>query len=201
MGSQRGGHDWATSTNTLISFSSVQSLSCVRLFATPWITARQAFLSITNPRSLLKLMPIESVMPSSHLILCRPWKCCSVCCCLALYVALGMSDHSLIYYPHKIIQYILLDWVTWSYFLIIFISVYLGVDSLRSISQFSGDWFIFLKKSLYFILECCQLTMLWSFQVDNKGTQPYIYMCPFFSKLPSHPVCYLTLSRVPCAIQ
>ena len=50
----------------------LQSLSRVRLFATPWTTARQASLSITNSRSLLKLMPIESVMPSSHLILCRP---------------------------------------------------------------------------------------------------------------------------------
>ena len=50
---------------------SVQSLSCVWLFATPWIAARQASLSITNYRSLLKLMPIELVMPSSHLILCR----------------------------------------------------------------------------------------------------------------------------------
>ena len=53
-------------------FNSVQSLSHVRLFLTPWITARQASLSITNSRSLLKLMPIESVMPSSHLILCHP---------------------------------------------------------------------------------------------------------------------------------
>ena len=49
-----------------------QSLSHVRLFATPWIAARQASLSITNPRSSLRLMSIESVMPSSHLILCRP---------------------------------------------------------------------------------------------------------------------------------
>ena len=52
--------------------SSIQSLSCVRLFATPWIAARQASLSITNSRSSLKLTSIESVMPSSHLILCRP---------------------------------------------------------------------------------------------------------------------------------
>ena len=51
---------------------SVQSLSHVRLFATPWITARQASLSITNSWSLPKLMSIESVMPSSHLILCHP---------------------------------------------------------------------------------------------------------------------------------
>ena len=58
--------------SSLGSFSSVQSLSCVRLFATPWITAGQASLSITNSRTLLKLMSIESVMPSSHLILCHP---------------------------------------------------------------------------------------------------------------------------------
>ena len=50
----------------------VQSLSRVRLFVTPWIAARQASLSITNSWSLLKLMSIGSVMPSSHLILCRP---------------------------------------------------------------------------------------------------------------------------------
>ena len=54
------------------SFSSVQSLSCVQLFATPRTAACQASLSITNSRSLLKLMSIESVMPSNHLILCRP---------------------------------------------------------------------------------------------------------------------------------
>ena len=53
-------------------FSSVQSLSCVRLFVTPWIAARQASLSINNSRSSLKLTSIKSVMPSSHLILCRP---------------------------------------------------------------------------------------------------------------------------------
>ena len=53
-------------------FSSVQLLSCVQLFATPWTAARQASLSITNSQSILKLMSIESVMPSNHLILCRP---------------------------------------------------------------------------------------------------------------------------------
>ena len=55
----------------MVQFSSVQSLSWVRLFATPWIAARQASLSITNSWRLLKLMSIESVMPSNHLILCR----------------------------------------------------------------------------------------------------------------------------------
>ena len=53
-------------------FSSVQLLSHVWLFATPWIAARQASLSITNSRSSLKFTSIESVMPSSHLILCHP---------------------------------------------------------------------------------------------------------------------------------
>ena len=56
----------------MIQFSSFQSLSCVRLFATPWIAACQPSLSITNSRSSLRLTSIESVMPSSHLILCRP---------------------------------------------------------------------------------------------------------------------------------
>ena len=54
------------------SFSSVQLLSCVRLFATPQTIARQASLSITNSWNLLKLMSIKSVMPSNHLLLCRP---------------------------------------------------------------------------------------------------------------------------------
>ena len=56
----------------VLQFSSVQSLSRVRLFGTPWIAAHQASLSITNSRSVPKPMPIELVMPSSHLILCRP---------------------------------------------------------------------------------------------------------------------------------
>ena len=51
---------------------SVQSLSHVRLFVTPWTAVRQAYLSITSSRSLLKFMSIESVMPSNHLILCWP---------------------------------------------------------------------------------------------------------------------------------
>ena len=55
-----------------ISVSSVQLLSHVQLFATPWTAARQASLSITKTQSLLKLMSIESVMPPNHLILCHP---------------------------------------------------------------------------------------------------------------------------------
>ena len=60
------------STSLIIQFSSIQSLSHVWLFAMPWTAASQASLSITNFWSLLKLMSIESVMPSMHLILCRP---------------------------------------------------------------------------------------------------------------------------------
>ena len=56
----------------MIQFSSVQSLSHVQRFVTSWTAARQVSLSITNSRSLLKLMCIESVMPSKHLVLCHP---------------------------------------------------------------------------------------------------------------------------------
>ena len=59
-------------TSLQCGFSSGQWLSRVRVFSTPWTAARQASLSIANSQSLLKLMSIESVMPSNHLILCRP---------------------------------------------------------------------------------------------------------------------------------
>ena len=65
-------HTATWSSNPTSGFSSVQSFSHVRLFATPWIAARQASLSITNSRSSLRLTSIKSVMPSSHLILCCP---------------------------------------------------------------------------------------------------------------------------------
>ena len=61
---------WQEPVRTKI--SSVQSLSCVQFFVTPWTAARQASLSITNSQSLLKVMSIELVMPSNHLLLCRP---------------------------------------------------------------------------------------------------------------------------------
>ena len=63
--------NWRPTRESQIS-SSVQSLSCVQLFVTPWPAAYQASQSITKSWSLLKFMPIESVMPSNHLILCRP---------------------------------------------------------------------------------------------------------------------------------
>ena len=62
--------------SNMVLFSSVQSLSHVWLFVTPWITARQASLSITTSRSSLRLTSIESVMPSSHLIPCRTFSPC-----------------------------------------------------------------------------------------------------------------------------
>ena len=68
----QSGRVWWTILQIIIQFSSVQSLSRVQLFATPRTSALQASLSITNSRSLPKLMSIESVMPSSHLILCHP---------------------------------------------------------------------------------------------------------------------------------
>ena len=65
-------YHWVTREAPTHLFSSVQSLSCVRLFVTPWTAAHQTSLSITNSWSLFKLMSIESVMPSNHLILCCP---------------------------------------------------------------------------------------------------------------------------------
>ena len=67
---------WVIYPNSRGPINSVQLLSHVQLFATPWIAACQASLSITNSQSLLKLMSIESVMPSSHLILCSPFFSC-----------------------------------------------------------------------------------------------------------------------------
>ena len=64
--------DYPATQQPPITFSSVQSLSHVRLFATPWMAAYQASLSITNSQSLLKLMSIEPVMPSNYLTLCYP---------------------------------------------------------------------------------------------------------------------------------
>ena len=63
---------WTFASKEWLQFRSVQSLSCVRLFVNPWTAARQASLSITNFQSLLKLMSIESVTPSNHIILGHP---------------------------------------------------------------------------------------------------------------------------------
>ena len=63
---------YLTYMQSSVQFSSVQSLSCVRLFVTPWNAASQASLSITTSQRLLKLISVESVMPSNNLILCHP---------------------------------------------------------------------------------------------------------------------------------
>ena len=69
LSQHQGLFQWVSSSHQ---FSSVQLLSCVQLFVTPWIAAHQASLSITTSRSSLRLTSIESVMPSNHLILCHP---------------------------------------------------------------------------------------------------------------------------------
>ena len=71
-GSMLPSHHLGSPKKRSVQFSSVQSLSHVRLSATPWTAALQASLSITNSHNLLKLMSIESVMPSNHLFLCCP---------------------------------------------------------------------------------------------------------------------------------
>ena len=81
-------------------FSSVQSLSRVRPFVTPWIAARQASLSITNSQSLLKLMSIELVMPSSHLMLQN---------LLAHYIKALISKHCCLFYKVR------MHYITWNF--------------------------------------------------------------------------------------
>ena len=70
-----GAFDW-NFPEWLLQFSSVQSLSCVQFFVTPWTVACQASLSFTNSQSLLKFISIKSVMPSNHLILCHTFSSC-----------------------------------------------------------------------------------------------------------------------------
>ena len=107
--------------------SSVKSLSRVQLFVTPWTAACQASLSITNSQSLLKLMSIESVMPSNHLILCRP-----LLSCLQSFPASGSFPVSQFFpsggqrigvsasasvLPMNIQDWFLLGWTGWKFFL------------------------------------------------------------------------------------
>ena len=74
MVSQRVRHDWSDLAGTQASsFCSVQSLGCVSLFAAPWTPAHQASLSFTTSQNLLKLMSLESVIPSNHLVFCHPF--------------------------------------------------------------------------------------------------------------------------------
>ena len=121
-----------------ISFNpKLQSLSRVQLFATPWIAARQASLSITNSRSSLKLTPIESVMPSSHLILCRP---------------LLLQKYSRHCRPRNLIFFFFCDFSEWFHFLTFPLLV---VTKLCLLKQLYFRWLFFERDCLsiltYFI--------------------------------------------------
>ena len=98
-----------------VQFSSVQLFSHVRLFATLWTIARQASLSITNSQSLLKLISIELVMPSNHLILCRPLLLLTlwVRCCYCFHFPLWRNRGSgrLRHLPRVSVQW---KWQSWS---------------------------------------------------------------------------------------
>ena len=90
-----GAFDW-NFPEWLLQFSSVQSLSCVQFFVTPWTVACQASLSITNSQSLLKIISIKSVMPSNHLILCCPiLLLSSIFPCIRVF-----SNESVLHYLH-----------------------------------------------------------------------------------------------------
>ena len=68
-----------------------------------------------------------------------------------------------------------------------------GIENSEIDIQNMPNWFF---KTFYFVLGYSQLAMLWWFQVNSEGTQPYVYMYPFSPKLPSHPVCHITLSQL-----
>ena len=98
-----------------LQFSSVQSFSCVQIFATPWTTACQASLSITNSCSLLKLMPIELVMPSNHVILC---------CLLFLLPSVFPSIEFLSVFQKRLLLFFTLLWLLLSKLSKLFIGTY-----------------------------------------------------------------------------
>jgi len=132
--------------------SSVQSLSCVQLFETPWTTAHQVSLSITNSWSLPKLMSIESVMPSNHLILCHPF-----CSCLQSFPASGSFQMSQLFIsggqsngvsasesvlPMNIQDWFPLGWTGW---------ISLQSKGLSSLLQHHSSKASILKHSAYLI--------------------------------------------------
>ena len=104
----------------ILAISSVQLLSGVWLFVTPWTTASQASLSITNSQSLLKFMSIKLVMSSNHLILCHP---------LLLLILIHLIQHSFPLY-----QYTLIDLTSFLLINILSVSIYIQVPPPKNIS-------------------------------------------------------------------
>ena len=107
---------------------------------------------------------------------------------------------AIVYWLCSLVQgWWLIDKFKWAQF------EYMAVIPVSSWALRKGFWPWFISLLIFFfltfILEYSQLTRLWSFHVDCKGTQPYMYMYPFSPKPPSHPGCHITLSRVLCAIQ
>ena len=158
----------------LFLFSSVQSLSRVWLFATPWIAAHQTSLSITNSCSLFKLTSIESVMPSSHLILCHPL------------LLLPQIPPSIRVFSNE--STLPMRWPKyWSFsFSISPFNEHPGLISFRM------DWLdlLAIQGTLKSLLQ--HFTILWWFLPYINMNQPWIYMCsPSWNPLPppspSHP--------------
>ena len=137
-----------------IKFSSVQSLSRVWLFVTPWTTACQAFLSIINSRSLLKLMSSGSVMPSNHFILCHPFSFCfqsfptSKSFPKSQYFASGGQSirvsASASVFPMNIQDWFPLGWTGW---------ISLQSKELSSLLQHHSSKASILRRSAFFIVQ------------------------------------------------
>ena len=144
----------------LTTFSPVQSLSHVWLFATPWIAARQASLSITNSRSVLKLTSVESVMPSNHLILCRP-----------LLLPPSIFPSIRVFSNESVLS---IRWPQyWSFS-----------------SSFSSSWFTIFKGYTPYIVSECWLYSLCCTLYPHRSFILYITVCSFNPLFLSYPSCF-----------
>ena len=127
-----------TMLKSLCQFSSVQSLSRVRLFGTPWIAARQASLSITNSQNSLKLTSIESVMPSSHLFLCRPLLLPPVPPSISLFQRVSFS---ILCVDHNKLWKILQEMGTLDHLTCLQRNLYAGQEATVGTGHGTTDWF------------------------------------------------------------
>ena len=164
------------------SFSSVQSLSHVRLFVTPWTAVRQASLSITNSQSSLKLMSIEPVMPSSHLILC---------CLLLLLPPIPPSIR--IFSSESALRE---RWSKyWSFFFTLFQNIKLAIKSQKRspfhypqvsalfLSFEYKEYFSFIRKQWFWSLQNCISFNLMTYHPNPELLRVLVWLFPSESAL------------------
>ena len=138
----------------ILQFSSVQLLSCVQLFVTPWAAARQASLFITNSWSLLKLMSIESVMPFNHLVLCRSLLPRSIFPSIRVFFKWVRSSHPVAKVLEFQLQHQSFQWIFRTDFLWMDWLDLLAVQgTLKSLLQPHSSKTSILRRSTFFIVQ------------------------------------------------